>query len=91
VRSCHDRIVAHARRRLEAPMHLFPRGLGSASEAHCPARLGSGGLFCRNRVVTGVIVGFSDAMREEGGMILIRKAESPRYRVGHQVFFGAVV
>ena len=53
VRSCHDRIVAHARRRLEAPMHLFPRGLGSASEAHCPARLGSGGALlsqsCRNR------------------------------------------
>jgi hypothetical protein len=23
----------------------FPRGLGSASEAHCPARLGPGGAF----------------------------------------------
>jgi hypothetical protein len=26
----------------------FPRGLGSASEAYCPTRLGPGGAFCHN-------------------------------------------
>jgi hypothetical protein len=39
----HTRTMAHPRRRSEAPTYLFPRGLGSASEAYCPARLGPGG------------------------------------------------
>jgi hypothetical protein len=36
--------LTYPRRRLEAPMYL-PRGLGSASEAHCPARLVRAGPF----------------------------------------------
>ena len=40
----HARIVAT---RAGDPKHrcTSPRGLGSASEAHCPARLGPGGAF----------------------------------------------
>jgi hypothetical protein len=45
----HASIMAHPRRSSEAPIYL-PRGFGSASEAHCPARLGPGGAFfiCEN-------------------------------------------
>jgi hypothetical protein len=49
--SRHARIVGYPRWLPEAPTYLFPQGLGSASEAHCPLRLGPGGNVPEPRFV----------------------------------------
>ena len=53
--SRHARIVAYPRGLPEAPTYLFPRGLGSASEAQSPARLGPGGAFFVFRVADSIL------------------------------------